>query len=109
MAEVTEARRQTGMAITARLCSEPIYATSVMGSALGSAVGEAPLPIAIFVTALLNRLSYDDPTLAPLAEGLRVNGNIGFNQGPTRCWDVESVYSHNTLLKLPGFGIQMFN
>jgi hypothetical protein len=109
MAEVTEAGRQTGMAITARLCSEPIYATSVMGSALGPALGEPPLPIAIFVTALLNRLSYDDPTLAPLAEGLRVNGNIGFNQGPTRCWDVESVYSRNTILRLPGFGIQMFN
>jgi hypothetical protein len=58
-------------------------------------------PVASLITQLLARMSYNDPTLRPLATSFRVMGTLGQTQGKSRAWPLEEVYSAGAQAQLP--------
>ncbi len=62
--------------------------------------------VASLITHLLVRLSYLDPSLRPLADNLRLTGTLGSESGPTRVWDLDSVFSDTVRAQLPFRGLQ---
>lgn len=66
-------------------------------------------PVGAFITALLIRLSYTDPTVAPIADSMLNNGLMGFMKGTVRWWDVEKVYSPDTIARLPHIDMKTFD
>lgn len=104
--DITPGMRENGVAITALVGTDGLAYSShgTLGSNVGSQSDLKPPPVAAFITALLIRLSYEDPTIAPIATSLRVNDSIGFLNGASRFWDLDAVYSQNTRLKLPHLG-----
>jgi hypothetical protein len=62
----------------------------------------APPPaVAVFLTALLQRLGHTDRALAPLARALEITGTSGEGSGLQRLWDLEQVYSDDVRRLLP--------
>lgn len=106
----TEKQRANGIVLTATVCTEQMFVPSVYstpgvgtwGAQIGPTLeGYKPPPVAAFITALLTRLSYQDSSVAPVAQALRINGNVGMMNGPTRYWDPAEIYSGNQFLRLP--------
>lgn len=66
-----------------------------------------PGPVAVFIAALLVRLSQADPTIMPFADGLRLTDTLGSGSGYQRHFPVRDVYSDTVLAKLPthAFGV----
>jgi hypothetical protein len=62
--------------------------------------GLSPAPVGVFVANLLMRLSYADPTLRPMAEGLLRTETTGAGGGPTRQWDLDEVFSESVIWHL---------
>lgn len=60
-----------------------------------------PGPVAAFIAALLVRLAQADPSVAPLADGLRLTGTLGSGSGRMRSFPVRDVYSEGLLSELP--------
>lgn len=50
-------------------------------------------PVASFISGLLTRLSFHDPELKPLADGLRLTGTQGNASGSFDYWTLEHAYS----------------
>jgi hypothetical protein len=97
----TAKQQQVGAAVSSIACTLPVPSTSAFANTVGPQLDDAPMPIAALITALLIRLSYDDPALIPLATSLRANGNLGSVHGSARFWELDAVYSRNTLLTVP--------
>lgn len=68
--------------------------------------GDAFTAVASFIANLLVRLSYTDPTLAPLADNLRMTGTVGGGGGLGRLWDLNDIYDDSVRAALPRRGMQ---
>ena len=53
----------------------------------------SPAPVASFVTHLLRRLSYADPSLRPMTEGLFALEMLAIGGGHPRQWELDKVFS----------------
>jgi len=81
-------------------------------SVLGLQFGPSPeldSPVGAFVAALLVRLSYSDPSLAPIAGSLQVNGSLGLMHGVARGWSMRQVYSPETVSRLQHLEMKVFH
>lgn len=67
---------------------------------------KSPSPVAVFIAHLLARLSYADPTLRAMADGLRLTGTLGAGGGAQRRWDLDDVFSDRVRQQLPQRGLQ---
>lgn len=65
---------------------------------------KSPPPVAVFIAFLIERLSYDDPSLAPFADGLRLTDTWGSADGPQRLWDLAGVFDERVRAALPTLG-----
>ena len=101
-----------GCATAARVPYLPVQAMEVMSGgktrthATAASYGlsdpeKSISPVASFISGLLTRLSFHDPELRVLAQGLRADGTQGNAEGMMRYWAPEQVYSEETLTKLP--------
>jgi hypothetical protein len=63
---------------------------------------DVPGPLAVFISALIMRLAYVDPSVRPLADALRLTGTFGSARGQVRRWRTEDVYSELVRNALPG-------
>jgi len=88
-----------------------ISATQVReGYAISSIVGTdptgTPSPVASFLANLMARLSYDDPTIAPMANSYNAMGSQGRGAGLQRMWELADVFSPEVLQRLSSRGMQ---
>jgi hypothetical protein len=79
------------------------YAVSAIA---GTDPAGTPSPVASFLANLLARLSYDDPTIAPLASSYSAMGSHGRGAGAQRMWELADVFSSDVLQKLSIRGLQ---
>lgn len=86
----------------------PYPDASVLGVNFGSNVS-LDSPVGAFITALLVRLSYSDPTLSPIAGSLQVNGTLGLTYGKPRGWSMPEVYSIHRLSGLEHWAMEVFH
>lgn len=97
-------------AVTALLCTAemPYPEDAVLGVQFGPSP-ELDSPVGAFVAALLVRLSYADPSLAPIAGSLQVNGSLGLMHGVARGWSMGQVYSPETTSRLQHLDMKVFH
>lgn len=76
----------------------PGQAISAMSMADATAT---PGPVAVFVSALLNRLAQTDPTLKPFADALRLTETLGSGAGYQRHFALNDVFSEEVIRRLP--------
>jgi hypothetical protein len=69
----------------------------------------SPAPVAIFIAGLILALSYTDPTLRPLAEGLRLTDTLGRKGGLQRLWPLDAVFSDHVAESLSTRGLSEDN
>jgi hypothetical protein len=70
-------------------------------AAMAEELDPSPAPVASFVTHLLRRLSYADPSLRQMAEGLAALQLIGSLAGRIRRWELDLVFSDAVRKQLP--------
>jgi hypothetical protein len=63
---------------------------------------DMPGPLAVFISALIMRLAYLDPTIRPFADALRLTGTSGAARAQGRRWRTADVYSELVRNALPG-------
>ncbi len=68
----------------------------------------SPSPVAVFLSHLLIRLSYDDPMIRPLADALRLTGTSGSTTGALRKWDLSDVFSLYVRKRIAEKGVNAF-
>jgi hypothetical protein len=78
----------------------PVCATALMTSDRK----RSPAPVAVFLTTLLERLSFTDSALRPLVAGLRATHTHGIASGSLRPWDLREVFGDLWLVDLPASG-----
>jgi hypothetical protein len=61
----------------------------------------SPTPVAGFVNQLWRRLSYDDPSLRPMAAGLWALELLGGGGGRGREWELDALFSDRLRQQLP--------
>jgi hypothetical protein len=61
----------------------------------------SPTPVASFVTHLLKRLSYADPSLRPVTDGLFALEMLGIGGAIPRQWKLDAVFSEEVREQLP--------
>jgi hypothetical protein len=62
---------------------------------------DLPGPLAVFISALIMRLAYFDPSIEPFANALRLTGTFGAARGQGRRWRTADVYSELVRKALP--------
>jgi hypothetical protein len=75
--------------------TEGLALTSVMALARGD------YSVGAFITSLIARLSYGDPTLRPLADNFVAMEAVGGGGGMARAWDLGAVYDDRVRQNLP--------
>jgi hypothetical protein len=75
--------------------TEGLALTSVMALARGE------YSVGAFITNLIGRLSYSDPTLRPLADNFVAMEAVGGGGGMGRAWDLGAVYDDRVRQNLP--------
>jgi uncharacterized protein DUF6602 len=76
-----------------------------MTAITGANPDESPAPVAMLVANLLIRLSYADPVIKPLADGLRLTETLGSGEGPQRLWELADVFTDEVIAALPTRGL----
>jgi hypothetical protein len=66
----------------------------------GGAAHVTPAPVAVLIANLFARLSYTDPGLRPVAQGLRLTETFGQGLGQPRLWNPAGVFSSHVLDQL---------
>lgn len=72
------------------------YASTGMVDSVGKT---SPLPVAVLISALYERLSVGDKSLKPLADGLRLTGTSGEGSGRQRIWELDDIYNTELLAR----------
>jgi hypothetical protein len=62
-------------------------------------------PVAIFVTHLVERMSYSDPTMRSTADGLRLTDTAGSGSGIPRFWSLDPLFDFDVRRHLPARGL----
>lgn len=81
----TEEQRQVGY-----MCTAISTGDSISGSC----------PVGMFLCSLLSRLAFQDPTLKPFVEALRLTGTLGTGCAVQRYWNLSQVFRPETIAGL---------